>query len=220
MLRVIVGLLLLANLLFFGWSQGWLEAVGWRPGSEREPERLLRQVRPEIIRVLPPGAASAASVGAAAACLEAGPFAEAELDAVRSAAQAALPAGSVATVKTTQPGSWMVYMGRYAGRDAMTKKEDELRRRRLPYEEIRDSATLAPGLSLGRFDNPDAAARALEQFSQQGIRTARVVELAPAVGRFWLRVDGANPAIAAQAAKLHLAASGQSFAACARTTGA
>ena len=218
MLRVIVGLLLVANLLFFGWSQGWLELIGLRPGSDREPERLQRQVRPEVIRVLPPGAASAASVGAA--CLEAGPFAEAEFDAARTAAQAALPAGSVATVKTTQPGSWMVYMGRYAGREAMTKKEDELKRRRLPYEEIREGAGLAPGLSLGRFDNPDAAARALDQFSQQGIRTARVVELSPAVGRFWLRMEGANPALAVQAAKLQLAASGKSFATCVRAPGA
>jgi len=220
MLRVIVGLLLLANLLFLGWSQGWLSGVGLRPGSEREPDRLQRQVRPEAIRVLPPGAASAASVGAAAACIEAGPFAEAEFDAARGAAQAALPAGSFAVVKTDQPGSWMVYMGRYAGREAMTRKEEELKRRKLPYEEIRETAGLAPGLSLGRFDNPDAAARALEQFSQQGIRTARVVELSPAVGRYWLRLQDASPTLAAQAAKLQLAASGKSFTACARAPGA
>lgn len=220
MLRVLVGLLLLANLLVFGWSQAWFESIGWRPGGEREPDRLQRQIRPEAIRVLPPGAASAASVGAAAACIEAGPFAEAELDAARSAAQAALPPGSVATVRTDLPGSWMVYMGRYAGRDAMTKKEEELKRRKLPYEEIREGTGLVPGLSLGRFDNPADATRALDQFTQQGIRTARVVELAPATGRYWLRIAAASPALAAQAGQLQLAASGRSFAACASTPGA
>ena len=217
MLRVFVGLLLLANLVFFGWSQGWLDAFGLRPGGEREPERLQRQVRPEVIRVLPPVAVGAANT---AACLEAGPFAEAEFDAARVAAQTALPAGRVATVRTEQPGTWIVYMGRYAGREAMTRKEDELKRRNLPYEEIREGPALAPGLSLGRFDNPAAAARALEQFSQQGIRTARVVELAAATGRYWLRIDAASPALVAQATALQLAASGKSFVNCVRAAGA
>jgi hypothetical protein len=222
MLRVLVVLLLLANLAFFGWSQGWLDAFGLRSTGDREPERLQRQVRPEVIRVLPPGAASAAGVGAA--CIEAGPFAEAEVEAVRGAAQAALPTAGVASVKIDQPGTWIVYMGRYATRDALTKKEDELKRRKLPYEEIREGAAsvpgLSPGLSLGRFDDPAAAARALEQFSQQGIRTARVVELVAAASRYWLRIDAASPALAAQAATVQLAASGKSFAACARTAGA
>lgn len=220
MLRVLIGLLLLANLLFLGWSQGWFDAVGLRPDGEREPERLQRQVRPEVIRVLPPGAASAASVGAAATCIESGPFADAEFEAARSAAQTALPPGSVATVKVDQPGTWIVYMGRYATREAQTRKEDELKRRKLPYDEIRDGSALSPGLSLGRFDNPAAAAGALEQFTQLGVRTARVVELAAAASRYWLRIDAASPALAAQAATLPFAASGRPFAACVRPSGA
>ncbi len=221
MLRVLVGLLLLANLLFLGWSQGWFDAVGLRLTGEREPERLQRQVRPEVIRVLPPGAASTAKVGSAAAsCIEAGPFAEAEFEASRSAAQAALPPGSVATVKVDQPGTWIVYMGRYATREAQTRKEEELKRRKLPYDEIRDGSALAPGLSLGRFDTPAAAAGALAQFTELGVRTARVVELAAAASRYWLRIDAAGPALAAQAATVQFAAAGRSFAACARPPGA
>lgn len=217
MLRVLVGLLLLANLLFLGWSQGWFDAVGLRSTGEREPERLQRQVRPEVVRVLPPGAASAASVGAAAtACIEAGPFAEAEFEAARSAAQAALPPGSVAVVKVDQPGTWIVYMGRYVTREAQTRREDELKRRQLPYELIRDSSTLSPGLSLGRFDTPAAATGALEQFAQQGVRTARVVELEAATSRYWLRVNAASPALAAQAANVQFATGDRPFAACTR----
>ena len=78
MLRALVVLLLLANLLFFGWARGWF-APGWPPPrhAEREPERLAAQVRPELVQVLPPQAASAAVQAARAAaevCLEAGPF--------------------------------------------------------------------------------------------------------------------------------------------------
>jgi hypothetical protein len=99
MLRVLVVLLLLANLLFFGWARGWL-APAWPPPrhGEREPERLAAQVRPELITVLPAAAASAAEQAARAAadvCLEAGPFDAAALSGAEAAlAQAGLPPGS------------------------------------------------------------------------------------------------------------------------------
>jgi hypothetical protein len=99
MLRAGVVLLLLANLFFFGWARGWF-APGWPPprSAEREPGRLLAQVRPELIAVLPPTAASAAVAAARVAaegCLEAGPYDAAAITAAEAAlVGAGLPAGS------------------------------------------------------------------------------------------------------------------------------
>ena len=217
MLKALVGLLLLANLAFFAWTQGWLDGVvGARAIGDREPERLLRQVRPDAVRLLPAaGAASDAASSAASACLEAGPFSDAEVAAAQVAAQTLLPRGGWVTLKTEQPGSWIVYMGRYANREALTRKEDEIKRRKLPYEEIRDNPALAPGLSLGRFDARAAAVQALDQFVQQGVRTARVVELTAPASRHVLRVAQADPALAARlVASQDAGLANKGFAAC------
>ena len=68
MLRALIVALLLANLAFFTWTQGWLDAVvGVRAIGDREPERLQRQVRPDLIRILPVDAGNAAANEAAPA---------------------------------------------------------------------------------------------------------------------------------------------------------
>jgi hypothetical protein len=70
MLKALVLALLAANVLVFAWGQGWLSPLLLPPGaSEREPERMLRQIEPGSIQVraLPAdnGASAAASAGAA-----------------------------------------------------------------------------------------------------------------------------------------------------------
>ena len=97
-LRTLVWLLVLANLGFFAWTHGGLDAaVGKR--TDREPERLARQFQPQSVRILPPGEAAAAMAASAplsggVSCLEAGPFSPAEAGVVEGIMQAALPAGS------------------------------------------------------------------------------------------------------------------------------
>lgn len=66
MLRWIVLLLVVANLGFWGWSQGWLAGpFGLGPPAQREPHRTAQQLRPDVVRVLPAPAASAALTQAA-----------------------------------------------------------------------------------------------------------------------------------------------------------
>lgn len=64
MLRALVLLLVAANLAFFAWSRGWLAPMLMPPmSSEREPERLGQQLRPESVRLLDEPAAQAAPRG-------------------------------------------------------------------------------------------------------------------------------------------------------------
>ena len=221
MLRLLVVALLFANLVFYAWTQGWLdEVVGVRAIGDREPERMARQVKPELIRVLPPQSAASASATAKARCLEAGPFAADEIGGADAALQAALPAElrtRVATVKLDRPGQWMVYMGKYPNREAMQKKIEELKRRNVSYDEVRAPPALDGGLSLGRFDSRAGAERALAQFGQQGIQTARVVEVTPAVSTFLLRAASADSTLAARLGGLKSDALGKGFTDCAKS---
>jgi hypothetical protein len=232
-LRALVLALALANAGYFAWTQGWLdEIIGVRADSQREPERLTRQVRPETVQILSAVSAGAATPTAAAqvvanaasqpgegACLEAGPFSATEVDAAASAVQAALPAGRWADLKTEKAGAWLVYMGRYGDRELFAKKKEEITRMKLPFEEVRNSPNLEPGLSLGRFDERARAEQALAALALRGVKSAHVVEITPPISTHVLRVDAADEALVKQLGELKSAALGKGFAPCVKVAG-
>lgn len=200
MLRAWVAVLLLANLLFFGWTRGWLAPAAPPPvHGEREPARLQAQVRPESIRFV-----SAASVAAATGpvCLEAGPFPEADLGVTEAALLGAGVPASAWTRRNVPPTpAYAVYMGRFAEGAALRTKEEELRRRGLPFEVLQAPPELAPGLVLSRHEDEAAAGRALAALADKGVRTARVVPL-PAPAQVWLRAENAEGAVRARLSAL------------------
>lgn len=51
MLRTLVLLLLVCNLAYFAWSQGWLRFYGLAPAQQSEPQRLQQQIRPEALQL-------------------------------------------------------------------------------------------------------------------------------------------------------------------------
>lgn len=86
MLRLFAVLLVAANVAFFAWSAGALDGiVPWRPQGDREPERLVRQVKPEAVVVLPP------AVALAPRCVDVGPVPIADAGALEAAFAANLP---------------------------------------------------------------------------------------------------------------------------------
>jgi hypothetical protein len=67
LLRALFLILLLANALFYGWSQGWLDGLLASQHPDREPERLQLETHPERLRLLSPQAVTALQTRA---CLE------------------------------------------------------------------------------------------------------------------------------------------------------
>jgi hypothetical protein len=192
--------------------------------GDREPERLNQQVRPEIVRILTPQAVAAAASAAASAaesrlaCLEAGPFDANTIGAAERALAATLPSGTWARITTERPSAWIVYMGRYPNREALQRKEQELARLRVDYDEVRNAPELEPGLALGRFGQRADAELALADMTRRGAQSARVVELSRGATLHTLRVERADAELATKVSGLRLDALGKGFTPCARTS--
>jgi hypothetical protein len=189
MLRALVLLLLLANALFFAWTQGALDPVlGVRSIGDREPERQALQVRPGDLVVV--SAASAVTVQQAPTqCLESGPFSPAQIAAAEQAAATAQGGLSWSRRSVEVPPVWALVMGPYPNRDVLDKKIEELKRTRVTFEELTALSNFKLALSVGRFDSKQAANSALASLSSRGIKTARAVQLSAAASQIYLRTE-------------------------------
>ncbi|MBE2263776.1 MAG: SPOR domain-containing protein [Burkholderiaceae bacterium] len=199
MLRLLVLILLLANGLFYAWSQGLLQAWGWAPVQQSEPERLNQQIRPEAMRLLGTAELNRLEAQPVAGvrpteCLQAGLFDDKQAGALRDALTAALPAGSWQLEGGVEPARWIIYMGRYADNDMLNKKRGELRGLRVRFESL-VNPQLEPGLSLGSFSSESAAQGALEELAVRGVRTARVLKERDELRGQWLRLPQADDSL-------------------------
>jgi len=157
----------------------------------------------------------AASARVAALCLEAGPFALAELPGAEQALRAAaLPAGSWTVLKSERPGSYMIYMGRYADQAMLERKLAQLQRRKVEAKPMTGRPELQPGLVLGRFEDKAAADSALAQLATRGVHTGRVVTLSPSVTLATVRVPAADAPLREQLSGLKLPLAGMAFGPC------
>jgi hypothetical protein len=181
MLRLLVLFLILANGVYFAWSDGWLRAYGFAPSQQSEPQRLAQQIKPEALRLLTPAEFKRVEAQVHAEkvpkeCLHAGPFDDAQSAALRRALESALPSGSWQLDAVVVPARWIVYMGKFANAEAMAKKRGELAAMNLVPQPM-NNPDLEPGLSLGGFETQAAAAAELTRLTTlRGIRTAKVVQ--------------------------------------------
>jgi len=228
MLRGLVVLFALLNVaLYF-----WIGSDAHPLQSEREPQRLERQVKPESIQVLPDlptgaggGAAPAQPASAASADAQAGALRETTVELAcnetdpltpaqwttlhQSLVRAGVPASAITERRQPSPGRWMVYMGRYADEPQWQHKADELKRLNIRFERVSAPPGLDPGLSLGSFATAEEAGARLDELGRHGVHTARVVESPPPppLRRLQLRVALADT-------RWRAAAGNQRFSAC------
>ena len=216
MLRLLVLLLVVANLGYWAWSQ-----APWRArltGETPPVDRSARQVRPDAVRLIgPPGPASgvaaaasggdpADAAGSAAPQAEPGLLGCLETESLDpsglAAAQRQLQLAGVAPggwleMRRELPGEWMLYMGPFPDRNALERKLAELQP--LQVRPTRVAHAGSPwGLQLGVFDSAASAQARLAELQGRGVRTARVLMLRAPTAELRLRADRISAAALGQ----------------------
>lgn len=243
LLLLVNGVLLAANTGVFGpeVSKAWFE-------SEREPDRMRRQIRTEEIRILEPAPASAVAVpksapastpaasGAqasiertalttadtASSCTELSGLTDAQ--ATRGLDQLKPLAGvRVERIARQEESRWWVHMPARDTREDAERKVGELKRRN-----VSDSAIVQEGngfvVSLGVFRDKDRAQQRLDDLRAKDVRTAVLTETHRNAARTSLRVTttgasaDAASAVAAQLASLKKSLGAEDLHACAAVT--
>jgi hypothetical protein len=178
MLRLTVLLLVLANAMYFAWSQGLLAPWGIAPAQQSEAQRLEQQIKPQSLRVLSSEDASRLETALPGSrpqqeCLQAGPLEDAQVAQLKQAL-GPWPDGSWVLEPGVEPAQWIVYIGKYGSSESVSRKKAELRQLGVSFEALSDPA-LEPGLSLGGFATEAAARQHMEALSQRGVRNAKVL---------------------------------------------
>ena len=243
LLLLVNGVLLAANTGVFGpeVSKAWFE-------SEREPDRMRRQIRTDEIRILEPAPASASSAavpksapGSAPAaasgahanlertalttadtggsCTELGGLTEAQ--ATRGLDQLKQLAGvQVERITRQEDNRWWVHMPARDARDDAERKVAELKRRN-----VADSAIVQEGntfvVSLGLFRDKERAQQLLDELRAKDVRTAVVTQTRRLGSQTSLRVTttaDAAASVAAQLAALKKTLGAEDLHACAAVT--
>ena len=196
-LRLLALLLIVANLVYFVWSQGVLRVYGFAPTAQTEPQRMQQQISPDAIQLLSPQDLKRAETEAQAElapreCWIAGPLDDARKTALTSQLEAVVPAGSWQWEDPHVAARWIIYMGKFTNAEAQRKKRVELEALHLNADPLAD-APWGPGLSLGGFETQALAVAELAHLSARGVHTARVVEFRAETHANLLRLPAVDP---------------------------
>lgn len=182
-MRVFVFLLVLANLVFLAWTQGYL-------GGDDNPDaaRLGQQVAADKLTVLsrdePPGSRNEASPVKAPPpatmpdpekCLAWSGLSAADAETVDGALAGERFAG-VRRVRHTlaEPSSWWVFIPPLANKAEADRKAGELKKLGVPeYFVIQDAGPNRFAISLGIFSSEQAAEDRLAALRAKGVRSAK-----------------------------------------------
>lgn len=218
MLRLFVLFLILANGVYYAWSEGMLRAYGFAPAQQSEPQRLTQQIRPEVMRMLTSQEIKRVDAQVLAdlvpkECLQAGPFDDAQVVTLRHALESMLAPGGWQIDSVMVPSRWLVYMGKFANAEGLAKKRGELTAMNVVSQPVSNPA-LEIGLSLGEFDTQAAAVAELNRLSQRGIRTARVVQESQEGLKSQLKLPALTQEMKARLGDLKPALAGRSLKSC------
>ena len=230
MLRLIVLALVLANAGYYAYSQSLLAAYGFAPATQTEPQRMIQQIKPDMLRILntqdaapmetasplvqtAANATSTSTVASALECLQVGLFNEEQTMVLRDKLVSSLPQNSWVIESALVPARWLVYMGKYNSDESVLKKRSELRGLGVTFEALNNDA-LEPGLSLGSFKTQPEAEAELARIARKGVKTAKVFQVRAEQRGQRLRLPAVDAALRSQLDAIKPQLAGKAFAVC------
>jgi hypothetical protein len=133
MMRVLALALVLVNVVYATWIQGWLAPLGWAPVVQQESFRLEQQLQPQRIRVLTPEEVrkvDALNLARPPECLQSTVVSSSVATALRQQLEGRWPQDSWVLREVPDPARWLVYMGPYADKEALARKKASCERSR------------------------------------------------------------------------------------------
>lgn len=173
-LRATFLLLVLANLLFFAWTQGFFGSVG----EGLEPQRLANQLTPEKLRIVGIGQPTPDLPPTLEACRLVSGLAQNEAQRLRNQGEEKLPGLRFVVKSSKNQRIYWVHIPSLANRLAADKKLAELKQ--LGLEGLGDffvkleEGSYKFALSLGQFDNEQAAVEFLQGLAKRGVKSAKL----------------------------------------------
>ena len=219
MLRLTVLLLILLNGVYFAWSEGALQGLGYGPLQQTEPQRLGQQIKPELIRVLTPDEARQLELAARPAakpteCLQTGLLTATVSAKLKATLEAgSWPAGSWRLEPVILPERWIIYMGKFPTAELQARKRGELLALNVKLQPL-SLTSLQPGLSLGAFETQAAAQNGLKDLIARGVKTAKVVQERPEERGDSLRLPAVDDALRARLDDIKTLLAGEPLRAC------
>lgn len=211
-------LLILLNLVFFAWGQGY-----FGPRDEgREPERLAKQITPEKVRLLADGDAKAPPPPPAPApppeaapvppqapttpepplvCRRVDGLPATEVEALQAKAAKVTGVQWVSLPQAPLTLYW-VHLPPQTTRAVAEKKMTELKSLGLSDYHLIETGKDALSISLGQFRNEDAAKTFLAAVQKKGVRSAQIKQREVPTGKVILEARGTAEVIKALTAVL------------------
>lgn len=195
MARAFFLLLVLGNLVFFVWAQGYLGGQGQEAG--REPARLKQQIQADRLQVSVKDDTSAqpqpevVAVGGEAVarqCRRVGPLAAADAEKLK---KALVDRGVAVETAAAEESSYWVHIPPAGGKEATDKKAQELRQLGVTdFFVVNDESSNRGAISLGLYHQEAAAKDSLQQLNKKGVRSAKITARVRKTDKLMLDVRG------------------------------
>ena len=197
-MRWVVLLLLIANLLLFGFTR--LETRAAAPNA-----RSSNQLDPEKIKVLTPQQVAALGPAKVAAlvdvCVEWGPFSD--VDRTRALSELeSLQLGRLLSQRRVDDSAFWVTLGPFVNRGAADKRVGELRAQGVSDVSAVDTGKGQFAVSLGVFRTAQAASARADALSRQGVAGARVEPRPPLAPQTMLVIRDPQQSVVARMKEL------------------